>query len=61
MIQVKLFDEETEIELEEKMNAFLKKVRVDDVVDIKYHVAAFPDEQDRDQVYCFTSMVLYKK
>ena len=42
MIQVKLFDEEHEKDLEKKMNRFLEKVDEQKLVDIKYNIAALP-------------------
>lgn len=56
-MKVKLFDFESEKDLEEAINEFLD----DDieVVDIKYQVSTsiFSDEQ----IYCFSSMIIYTK
>ncbi|WP_456273673.1 sporulation protein Cse60 [Bacillus sp. AK031] len=60
MIQVKVFDYEHEKDLEKDMNKFLKTVDEGNIVDIKYHVAAMPEEED-EQIYCFSAMVVYKK
>ncbi|WP_419882014.1 sporulation protein Cse60 [Peribacillus sp. B-H-3] len=60
MIQVKLFDYEHEKDLESEMNVFLKNIRDDQIVDIKYNVAATGEEEE-EQIYCFSAMVIYKK
>jgi hypothetical protein len=60
MIQVKVFDYEHEKDLEKDMNQFLKTVDEDNIVDIKYHVAAMQEEEE-EQIYCFSAMVVYKK
>ncbi len=59
MIQVKLFDEEHEKDLEKKMNRFLEKVDEQKLVDIKFNIAALPEDVD-EQIYCFTAMIIYK-
>lgn len=58
VIQVKVFDHEHEKDLERDMNRFLKQLDEKKLLDIKYHLAAFP-EDDEDQIYCFTAMVIY--
>ncbi|KAB7666797.1 sporulation protein Cse60 [Bacillus sp. B1-b2] len=59
MIQVKLFDQEHEKDLELQMNKFLSKIDEKKVVDIKYNIAAIQEDQN-EQIYCFTSMIIYK-
>ncbi len=59
MIQVKLFDCEHEQDLEDDMNRFLKSIDPEQFIDIKYHIAAISD--DREQIYCFSGMILYEK
>jgi hypothetical protein len=59
MIQVKLFDYEHEKDLEDDMNLFLEDIRANQIVDIKYNVAATSEEED-EQVYCFSAMIVYK-
>ena len=56
-MQVKLFDFESEKDLEEEMNNFLD----DDieVIDIKYQVAV--QICGEEQIYCFYSMIIYTK
>lgn len=53
-MKVKIFDEETEYELENKINDFIADV---EVFDIKYQVSAciFSEEQ----IYCFSALILY--
>ena len=60
MIQVKLFDYEHEKDLETEMNGFLKKIHGREIIDIKYNVAASGDEED-NQIYCFSAMIIYQK
>jgi hypothetical protein len=57
-MKVKIFDEIHEKDLEEKVNEFLKEKENDDIIDIKYEVAVMFD--GRDQIYCYSAMVLYK-
>lgn len=59
MIQVKLFDQEHEKDLEMQMNKFLSKMDEKKLVDIKYNIAAIQEGQN-EQIYCFTSMIIYK-
>ena len=60
MIQVKLFDREHEKDLEKEMNRFLKGIEETKLVDIKYNVAAIPEEEEEEQIYCFTAMIIYR-
>lgn len=60
MIQVKLFDYEHEKDLEVEMNAFLEDINDNQIVDIKYNIATTVEEED-DQIYCFSAMIIYKK
>ncbi|AST92926.1 sporulation protein Cse60 [Sutcliffiella cohnii] len=59
MIQVKVFDEDHEQVLEKEVNRFLKKVDEDDLIDIKYQVECFVDEND-DDYYRYTAMIIYR-
>ncbi|KAB2329318.1 sporulation protein Cse60 [Bacillus mesophilum] len=59
MIKVKLFDHEHEKDLEVEMNKFLEKIDEKRLLDIKYNVAAVQEEED-EQIYCFSAMVIYK-
>ena len=53
-MKVKIFDEESEDDLEGKINSFIDEV---EVIDIKYQVSAsvFSDEQ----IYCFSALIIY--
>ena len=55
-MQVKVFDESHEKDLENSVNSFLKEV--DDLLDIKYSVAI--TAVGEEQIYCFTAMIIYK-
>ena len=57
-MQVKLFDEGHEKDLEKAINEFLEKLD-GEVIDIKYQVAF--DFLGEEQIYCFTAMVVYTK
>lgn len=59
MIKVKLFDYEHEKDLEKDMNHFLEKIEEKKLLDIKYNVAAVHEDED-EQIYCFTAMVIYR-
>lgn len=55
---VKLFDEEHELDLEQKVNAFLTNYEDDEIIDIKYAVATLYD--GRSQIYCYSCLILIK-
>lgn len=55
-MKVKCFDENTEKDLEAKINAFLGSIN-GDIIDVKYEVAI--GIQGEDQIYCFSAMVIY--
>ncbi|RHW40803.1 sporulation protein Cse60 [Neobacillus notoginsengisoli] len=59
MIQVKVFDTEHEADLENDMNKFLKELDEKKLLDIKYNVAALQEDED-EQIYCFSAMVIYR-
>lgn len=54
-MQIKIFDEEHEKDLEDKVNEFIKEK---EIIDIKYQIAItmFSEEQ----IYCYSAMILYK-
>lgn len=60
MIQVKLFDREHEKDLEKEMNRFLKGLDEKKLLDIKYNVAAMTEDEEEDQIYCFSAMIIYR-
>lgn len=55
-MQVKVFDESHEKDLENSVNSFLKEI--DDLLDIKYSVAI--TAVGEEQIYCFTAMIIYR-
>ena len=56
-MKVKLFDEESEVDLEESINDFINEdIRVND---IKYNVAIAVSGEE--QLYCFSAMVIYEE
>lgn len=57
-MQVKLFDENHELDLEASINKFLKELD-GDIIDIKYQVAL--SVSGEDQIYCFSAMIIYNK
>lgn len=59
MIRVKMFDESHEKDLQDALNTFLKKLEDDQLVDIKYQVGVAIND-DENQIYCFSAMVVYK-
>lgn len=62
MIQVKLFDQEHEKDLEKEMNRFLERLDDNKLLDIKYNIAALPEEEEaQEQIYCFSAMIIYRK
>ncbi len=60
VIQVKLFDREHEKDLEKEMNRFLKGIDEKSLYDIKYNVAAMAEDEEEEQIYCFTAMIIYR-
>lgn len=60
MIQVKLFDREHEKDLEKEMNTFLKGIDEKKLMDIKYNVAAITEDEEEEQIYCFSAMIIYR-
>ena len=57
MIQVRLFEEEHEQDLEQEINEFLSEIEEDQFVDLKLSCSHFLDEQ---QIYSFCACVLYR-
>lgn len=60
MVQVKVFDCEHEKDLEEDVNQFLSRLEEDKLIDIKFHVAAMTEENE-EQIYCFSALIMYRK
>ena len=57
-MRVKLFDEESEKDLEFDINEFLNNDNYD-IIDIKYTVSA--SMFGEDQIYCFSALVWYNE
>ncbi len=57
MLQVKIFDESHEKDLERSVNNFLMSNNYD-IIDVQFRTAVsiFSEEQ----IYCFSAMILYK-
>ncbi|OOE13967.1 sporulation protein Cse60 [Fictibacillus arsenicus] len=62
MIQVKVFDEEHEDDLEESVNEFLSGLPQDHVIDIKYQIAVCENaHEENETMFSFSAMIIYKK
>ena len=59
MIQVKIFDEEHESDLEMVVNKFLSSKDYSTIIDIKYHMHSFVTK-DNEQIYFYSAMVIYR-
>ena len=55
-MKVKIFDESHEKDLEAQVNSFLSEMQ-GEVVDIKFSTAI--SVFGEDQIYCFTTMIIY--
>ena len=56
IMKVKVFDEECERDLEERVNEFLSTNDID-LLDIKYQVSIGINGEE--QIYCFSAMIIY--
>ena len=56
-MKIKLFDEESEKDLEEEMNDILEDLN-GDIIDIKYQVSSCI--YNEEQIYCFSAMIIYQ-
>lgn len=56
-MKVKIFDFESEKDLEEAINDFLEETI--ELLDIKYQVAI--GISGEEQIYCFSAMIIYSK
>ncbi|MGM7720784.1 sporulation protein Cse60 [Metabacillus sp. Hm71] len=59
MLKVAVFDEEHEKDLEEEINHFLAELDDNQVKDIKYSVTLTIDD-DGEQLYCYSALILYR-
>ena len=58
-MKVKAFDANHELDLQDRINQFLKGMDENKVVDIKYSVSVV-GFMDKEQIYCFSALVIYK-
>lgn len=58
MIQVKVFDEEHEEDLEQEINDFLTRSKHIQLQDIKFSTAI--GEHEEEQIYCFSALIIYQ-
>ncbi len=57
-MQVKLFDEEHELDLEEAINDFLKKHPAIDICSIQFQTCCACLQEE--QIFCFSAMIAYE-
>jgi hypothetical protein len=57
-MKVKIFDEGHEKDLEDAINDFLKILKDEDIIDIKYQISTMYDY--KEQIYCYSAIVIYK-
>lgn len=57
-MKVKIFDEGHEKDLEDAINDFLKTLKDEDIIDIKYQISTMYDY--KEQIYCYSAIVIYK-
>ena len=58
-LQVRVFDEEHESDLEDEINSFLKEIQPHSFIDIKYDVHAFLSSTG-EQIYLYSALVIYR-
>ena len=58
-MHVYVLDEENEQDLELKVNDILLSYNDEDIVDIKYSVAAFLNSNS-EQIYCYSALIIYR-
>jgi Sporulation protein Cse60 len=62
MIQIKVFDEDHEVDLEESVNEFLSNVPPENIIDIKYQIAVCDNvHEENETIFSFSAMIIYKK
>lgn len=59
MLNVEIFDEEHEKDLQFKINSFLVNLSENDIIDIKYSIHAFLGATG-EQIYCYSALVIYR-
>lgn len=55
-MKVKIFDYESEKDLEEEINDFIDEDK--EIIDIKYQVSC--SIYSEEQIYCFSALIMYK-
>lgn len=55
-MKVKIFDEESEVDLENDINEFLSETE-SEIIDIKFEVSS--SIYSEEQIYCFSAMIVY--
>lgn len=58
-LQIKVFDEEHEEDLEDQVNDFLKEIEPHSFVDLKYSVHAFLSSMG-EQIYMYSALIIYR-
>jgi hypothetical protein len=62
MLQVKLFDEEHEEDLETEVNEFLSALPEKDIKEIKYQVVISDSgEEEDDAIFSYSAMIVYRR
>lgn len=56
-MKVKIFDEESESDLQNSINSFLDSM-TGELIDIKFQVSA--SVYSEEQIYCFSAMIVYR-
>lgn len=56
-MKVKIFDEESETDLQNSINNFLSDME-GELIDIKFQVSA--SVYSEEQIYCFSAMIVYR-
>ena len=59
MLQVEIYDEEHEKDLQYNVNTFLKGMNENDIIDIKYTIHANLDCNGQ-QVFCYSALIIYR-
>lgn len=60
MLKIKVYDEETDIDLEKRLNQLSEQCEQhnQEIIDIKFSTSHFVDEE-QNQIYCFSALVMY--
>jgi len=58
-MKVRAFDANHELDLQDRVNDFLKTIKEDKIIDIKYCISVV-GFVDKEQIYCFSALVVYK-